>query len=84
MMNREIVLQTLKCGPQLYPQLLDEKFPHVLEKVVALWNSPEARPFIADLLNPFCSGGRFNRAGFPDEAWRELLQLQVLRSRLDS
>jgi uncharacterized protein len=81
MMNREMVLQTLKCARQLYPQVLDEQFPHVLERVVTLWDSPEARSYLADLLNPSCSGGRFNRVGFPDEAWRELLQLQLLRSR---
>ena len=84
MLNREIVLHTLKCSPQLYPQFLDERFPHVLGKVVALWNSPDAQPYIADLLNPSRSGGRFNRAGFPDEAWQEILQLQVLHSKQDS
>ncbi len=52
MINRTVVLQTLKCSSNQYPQMLDEKFPHVLEKVVELWNRPEAEPYIADLLQP--------------------------------
>jgi hypothetical protein len=84
MMNREVVLHTLKCSPNQYPQMLDERFPHVLEKMVKLWNSPEVEPYIADLLHPTRSGGRFDRDGFPDRAWQEIFQLQVLRGRLHS
>jgi hypothetical protein len=82
MMNREVVLQTLKCSPYQYPQMLDDRFPHVLEKVVKLWHSPEAGPYIADLLHPSRSGGRFDRNGFPERAWQEIFQLQQLRSKL--
>lgn len=82
MMNREIVLHRLKCSPLQYPQMLAERFPHVLEKVVNLWDTSEAEAYIADLLNPTCSGGRFDRDGFPDRAWQELLQLQMLRDKL--
>lgn len=84
MMNREVVLHTLKCSPNRYPQTLDEQFPHVLENVVKLWNSPEAEPYIADLLHPTRSGGRFDRNGFPERAWEELLQLQMLHRKLHS
>lgn len=84
MMNREVVLQTLKCSPHQYPQLLDEHFPHVLEKVVKLWDSDEVEFYIADLLNPTSSGGRFNRDGFPDKAWQEIIQLQMMRDMLRS
>jgi hypothetical protein len=78
MINRDVVLHTLKCSPNQYPQTLDERFPHILEKVVQLWNSPDAEPYFADLLQPDRSGGRFNRDGFPDKAWEEILQLQLL------
>jgi hypothetical protein len=82
MMDREVVLQTLKCSPYQYPQMLDERFPHVLEKVVNLWHTSEVESYIADLLNPIRSGGRFDRDGFPDRAWQEIFQLQVLRGKL--
>ncbi|MBI5891735.1 MAG: hypothetical protein HZB47_13895 [Nitrosomonadales bacterium] len=79
MMNRDVVLHTLKCSPHQYPQMLDERFPHVLEKVVKLWASPEAEPYLADLLlRDGRGGGRFNRDGFPDRAWEEILHLQQL------
>ncbi len=79
MINREVVLHTLKCSPDHYPQMLDERFPHVLEKVVQLWDTPEAQPYLADLLQPNGrGGGRFDRDGFPDKAWEEILQLQLL------
>jgi hypothetical protein len=78
MMNREVVLHTLKCSPYQYPQMLDEKFPHVLEKVVKLWGSPEVEPYITDLLQPGRSGGRFDREGFPEKAWQEIFQLHQL------
>ncbi len=82
MLNKEVVLNTLKCSPNQYPQLLDERFPHVLEKVVKLWNSPDAEPYFTDLLQPNGrGGGRFDRDGFPDTAWREILRLQLLHSK---
>ena len=84
MMNKEVVLQTLKCSPHQYPQMLEEQFPHVLEKVLMLWDSTAADFYIADLLHPTRSGGRFDRSGFPDRAWQEIFQLQMLRAQLRS
>lgn len=78
MMDRDVVLRTLKCSPHQYPQMLFERFPHVLEKVVTLWDSAEVDAYIADLLHYSRSGGRFDREGFPDRAWQEIFQLQLL------
>lgn len=79
MIDREVVLQTLKCKPDQYPRILDERFPHVLEKVIELWDTEEAQPYLADLLRP--NVGRFDRDGFPDEAWQEILRLQLLHNK---
>jgi hypothetical protein len=82
MINRNGVLQTLRCTPNQYPKTLDERFPHVLEKVVMLWNSPDAESYFADLLQPNGrGGGRFDRDGFPEKAWEEILQLQILHDK---
>ena len=78
MVSREEVLQTLRCLPNQYPKLLEEKYPHVLEKIVQLWNSPDGLTYFADLLHPTCSGGRFDRSGFPEEVWNEILRLNEL------
>ncbi|MBI4807499.1 MAG: hypothetical protein HY799_00900 [Nitrosomonadales bacterium] len=79
MINREVVLHTLKCSPEHYPKMLDEQFPHILEKIVKLWDTPDAEPYIAKLLRP--NAERFDREGFPDEVWGEILHLQVLNGR---
>jgi hypothetical protein len=82
MINKDIVLHTLKCSLSQYPQMLDDRFPHVLEKVVQLWNSPDAQPYFADLLQPNGrGGGRLDRDGFPDKAWEEIMHLQLLYSK---
>jgi len=78
MVNKDKVLQTLKCFPNQYPKLLEEKFPHVLEKIVQLWNSPDGETYLADLLHPTNSGGRLDRSGFPEKAWQEILLLNEL------
>ncbi|OIR11900.1 hypothetical protein GALL_67570 [mine drainage metagenome] len=79
MISREAVMQTLKCSPYEYPRMLDERFPHVLENILKLWNSPDAEPYFADLLQPNGrGGGRMDRDGFPEQAWEEILQLKLL------
>ncbi len=77
--SRELVLQTLKCPPNMYPRILEERFPHVLEKIVQLWNSPDGEAYFTDLLQPNGrGGGRMDRDGFPENAWQEIFQLLQL------
>lgn len=79
MISREVVMQTLICSVSEYPELLDEQFPHVLEKIVNLWNTPDAEAYFADLLQPNGrGGGRMDRDGFPDDVWEEILQLKQI------
>jgi len=78
MVTRETVIQTLKCLPNQYPRILEERFPHVLEKIVQLWNSPDGEAYLADLLHPTFSGGRYDRSGFPETAGQEIYRLQEL------
>lgn len=82
--NRETVLRQLNCPADQYPQQLAERYPHVLEKLVGLWGSAEATSYLADLLNPNFSGGRFDRDGFPRPVWLEIMRLADLHSKLRS
>ena len=85
MISKETVLHTLRCTPSQYPQMLSERFPHVLEKIVELWETPEIEPYFIDLLQPNGrGGGRFDRDGFPERAWEEILQLQILYGKTHS
>ena len=82
MIDRDVVLQTLKCSPSHYPQMLEDRFPHILEKALKLWGTSEADSYLADLLQPDGrGGGRFDRDGFPDRAWQEILQLRLLHAK---
>jgi hypothetical protein len=65
--------------------MLDERFPHVLENVVKLWDSPDVEPYFVDLLQPDGrGGGRLDRDGFPAQAWQEILRLKLLHGRQHS
>lgn len=79
MVSRETVLETLNCSQEEYPELLSKQFPHIMEKIVKLWNSPEGMDYFSDLLQPNGrGGGRFDRAGFPEKVWWEIYRLNEL------
>jgi hypothetical protein len=82
MLTRETILQTLKCNPNQYPKVLEEKFPHVLKRIISLWHSPDGEAYLADLLQPNGrGGGRMDRDGFPEKAWEEIFQLKLLYAK---
>jgi hypothetical protein len=54
-----------------YPKILEEKYPHVLEKIAHLPNSVEMERFFEDLMLTQRSG----RQGFPIEVFGELMAL---------
>lgn len=79
MFNKDMVMQTLGCLPNEYPQMLERQFPHVLNRIIELWNSFDGEANFTDLLQPNGrGGGRLDRDGFPDEAWQEIFQLHEL------
>jgi hypothetical protein len=76
MLHKETIMQTLKCMPNQYPHLLEQKFPHVLKKILDLWHTPHCEAYFADLLQPNGrGGGRMDRDGFPPKAWEEIFNL---------
>ena len=77
--SRETILQTLKWSQDQYPQMLEKKFPHVLEKITKLWNSPDGAAYLTDLLQGNGrGGGRVGRDGFPEKVWQGIFQLAEL------
>ena len=79
MLTEEFIYQTLKCTKAQYPSILVKQFPHVLEKIISKWHSPDFSGFMADLLKTNgSSGGRFDRDGFPNDAWQEIYNLAEL------
>ena len=79
MLTEQVIYQTLKCTKAQYPNILVKQFPHVLENIIAKWHSPDFSVFMADLLQTNGrSGGRFDRDGFPKDAWQEIYNLAEL------
>jgi hypothetical protein len=54
-----------------YPKMLEERYPHILEKIAGLVNPVEIEKFFEDLMLTQRTG----RQGFPVEVFGELLAL---------
>ena len=54
-----------------YPKLVEQRFPHILAKLVEVWNTPELEPYLDRLV----FSDRDGRRGFPEEVALELFHL---------
>ncbi|MBI5889137.1 MAG: ankyrin repeat domain-containing protein [Nitrosomonadales bacterium] len=57
---------------EIYPHLLEEKFPRVFNKLLELWQTPHIDAYLQDLMVDKRGGGR---EGFPPEAAMEIIRL---------
>jgi hypothetical protein len=69
--HERILAQLGPAYAHAYPKMLEEKYPHVLEKIANLPNSVEMERFFEDLMLTQRSG----RQGFPVEVFGELMAL---------
>lgn len=75
-MNAKI-LNILNNKKDLYPHQLEQKFPHILDRLIIMWDSPEFDSY----LNKFMLDTRAHaRQGFPPEVASEILRLSKLHS----
>lgn len=76
MMNEKI-LKVLSNKAEYYPHKLEQQFPHILDKIIIMWDSPEFDSY----LNKFMLDKREHaRQGFPPEIASELMRLSMLHS----
>ena len=74
----EKVLQILNNNAEYYPANLEKKFPHILDKIIIMWDSDEFDTY----LNKFMLDKRDHaRQGFPPEIASEILRLSMLHSK---
>jgi hypothetical protein len=66
------LLKLLNGNKDIYPNLLEEKFPRVFTKLLDLWETPHIDAFLKDLMMDNRAG---NREGFPPEAAVEIFRL---------
>lgn len=73
----EKILKVLSNKTEYYPHKLEKQFPHILDKVIIMWDSPEFDSY----LNKFMLDKRDHaRHGFPPEVATEILRLSMLHS----
>ncbi len=71
------LLKILNNSEQNYPHALEKQFPHVFEKIMALWDSSEFDAYLADLMTTT----RTDRQGFPREVASDIIYLSMLHER---
>lgn len=62
----------LNKDEDLYPKVLEERFPRVFNKLLELWQTPHIEDYLRDLMVDKRSG---DRQGFPPEAASEIIRL---------
>ena len=73
----EKVLKVLNNNTDFYPHKLEQQFPHILEKIIIMWDSNEFDSY----LNKFMLDKREHaRQGFPPEVASDILRLSMLHS----
>ena len=68
------LLQIINNREEKYPHALEQQYPRVLNKILALWDTPSIEAYFADLL----VDDRGNRAGFPKEVASDIFYLSTL------
>lgn len=75
-MNSKL-LRLLGHNEANYPHSLESQFPRVLDRIMALWESPEIDAYFSELM----VSNRANRQGFPSEVASDIIFLSSLHSR---
>lgn len=67
------MVELLSPESAIYPQFLAQRFPHILQRMTALWGTPDIEGYLTGLLAPVRSGA----VGFPEEALIEIQAIKV-------
>ena len=76
-MNQKM-LEYLGEHADKYPNNLEQKYPHVFQKMIELWGTVSMRPYFDELI----MSNRPNRLGFPPEVVTEIWALSKIYSTL--
>lgn len=75
-LRRRLLKELGEGKADLYPEETEKKFPHILQRIVDLWRSPELDAYFESLLTT----ERTNRHGFPEPVLMELFRLSNVHS----
>jgi hypothetical protein len=73
------LLKLLDDDTERYPYFLEQRFPHVLQRMVALWGKPQIAGYFDGLLAPPTGMGQ----GFPEQARREIEVVRAFHDRAE-
>ena len=76
---KEKMLLHLGPNAKAYPIHIEQKFPHILAKLVQLWGKPEANHYLDSLMVT----DRPGRQGFPADAAGEIFRLSMIHGSLE-
>lgn len=71
------LLEILNNREQNYPHALEQQFPRVFAKIMALWDSTEIDAYFVDLL----VSHRHDRQGFPEAVASEIIYLSMVHAQ---
>lgn len=74
----QAMLKLLGDYKDKYPSVLERDFPHVFNKLLALWGSEEMHAYLEELI----ISQRPGRQGFPDAAAAEIWQISSVYAKL--
>lgn len=75
----EKFLRLLNGNENLYPKVLEQKFPRVFNRIIELWHSPDIDDYFTDLMMDTREG---TRQGFPPDAASEIFSLSTVHTKL--
>jgi len=64
----------LSDDEKYYPHFLEQRFPHILQRMIAYWDKPEMKDYLDSLLSPPPAGAK----GFPQEAIFEIIAIKAV------
>lgn len=76
-MNQKM-LELLGAQADKYPQVIEENFPHVFERLLELWGTADMQPYLDELM----MSRRPGRQGFPSQAAAEIWALSAAYNKL--
>jgi len=76
----EAILKLLQGEDRFYPHELEKQYPHILNKIVELWDTPQMEAYFVDLM----VDKRGTRKGFPQDVATEIYYLDQIYERLRS
>ncbi len=75
-MNKKI-LKLIGGEENHYPHALEKQFPHMLNRIIELWNSPELDPYLEQLM---LDTRDHQRQGFPPDVATDIMRLSRINT----